>query len=723
MSDADFTIVPPITVTDAKLVTNVPDAVIAAYNAATTYGSGTQVGVMDALSIAVTFAASSVSSSLVYLAALSDTKAVLVYQGIVGDTTSWIQACVLTISGRSVTIGPLCAIPGAIVQNSVVKVSATQALLAFTNNTPGSTSGVCVCTLNMVDSTLTAGAILQVAAGYSGRPSLALMSATTAIIVYDNLVNFLTVSGASVSAAAAVVYTTYSAGHNYNPSVASLSSTQAIVCYTGSSNGHVRARTLDGVAPVTAAGTELDLANSSGGYSNSICALSTTKAILVNPVFGSTNYLHAYSVTVSGTTPSLDATCTGPLMGNNTFSGQTSISALSATSALMSYVGSIEDYVSSNVFTVGGGTISSGTPFNVSVLSGCTYPSVSTLNATKGLSAYVSSDGKAYATLLTVSGSTVSRMYASKQNIYQSLQTSNTGHSPDTSPTWWEFISSVYAPYSATITYYGEEIVSLRADNVHELYMSNRVDQTDLIGANLGNPLTKTNNSTDNWLFLGSSNARTMFDDIYNTQTSRAESIVVTVTPGEVVNTVALLNTEGTVATITQTVSGYSSSQSLTQHLANNWYDWYYTLPTTVADVVFTDIPPYANSSLTITIANAGSTAKCGVCKIGRGKILGRTQWDFERTINDYSNTAEDSFGNVSLVPRNYSKRLNLNVQIPAGFESSATTYLESVRATPLIFIGSTLYASSFIYGFLGAWRVPFTNIGKVASIEIKGLV
>ncbi|MFZ2309595.1 MAG: hypothetical protein WAW73_19635 [Rhodoferax sp.] len=297
------------------------------------------------------------------------------------------------------------------------------------------------------------------------------------------------------------------------------------------------------------------------------------------------------------------------------------------------------------------------------------------------------------------------------QTVYESLQNANTGHAPASSPSWWRLLGVVYAAYNPATTYAQGEIVSNIAANVHELYES-------VVAANVGNALT----DTAKWLLLGSTNARAMFDSTYGSQTTNAESIVAVIAPGVLVNSMFLGNLDASSVSLAQSVSGYAKTINLNSHLVRDWYSYFYEDLVRVKDVVFDDIPPYAASSLTLTVSNPGDTAKCGICSIGKSVTLGETAWDVIGGNISYSGTTTDGFGYTTFVPRANVKKLNLDVYISRGFESEAHRLLSLYTDVPMVFIGSTDYSMTMAYGYLGNWQVPITNSGKPAPIEIKGL-
>lgn len=298
----------------------------------------------------------------------------------------------------------------------------------------------------------------------------------------------------------------------------------------------------------------------------------------------------------------------------------------------------------------------------------------------------------------------------SAQLVYESLQNSNLNHALADDGVWWRLVGSVYPAYSGAVTYALNDIVSDLTN--HLLYKS-------LAGGNIGNALT----DAAKWLDIGPTNRWEMFDARYQTQSTNEDEITIVLTPGQAVTSLPILNVDGTSATLTQSTTGHTETINLVSHDVPDWFEYFFETPITTGDAVFLNIPPAPSETLTLTITNTGSTAKLGVVIIGTSRTIGLTQWEATRTINDYSRAVEDADGNVELTVGNYSKRLRLDVRIEPGLESEATRLLELYRATPMVFVGSTEYSMSIIYGFLGAWDVPISQTGRPAAIELKGLI
>lgn len=297
------------------------------------------------------------------------------------------------------------------------------------------------------------------------------------------------------------------------------------------------------------------------------------------------------------------------------------------------------------------------------------------------------------------------------QIVYKSLQASNTGHTPASSPTWWQVLGTVYAQYSGGTSYAIGDVVSNVASNVHELYES-------LVAANSGNALT----DESKWLSLGKTNRFTMFDKVVNTQTTQPEAITVVLATG-LINTLTMLNIDAVTVDIAQSISGYTKTVNLQTHNVLNWYDYWYEPLVRATDLVVDGIPPYATSQLTITANNPGGTAAIGTCFVGKSRTIGKTKWDLTGGNISYSSSNTDTFGNISMVRRPGARLLNFEVQIPPGFESEAHRLLTLYTDVEIVIIATSDYSMGALFGYLTRWDVPISRSGKTAQIEAKGLV
>jgi len=331
------------------------------------------------------------------------------------------------------------------------------------------------------------------------------------------------------------------------------------------------------------------------------------------------------------------------------------------------------------------------------ILTSCTVPEV-TVTAYSGATTYALAD------IRGVGGANNSQV------VYESLQASNLNHTPASSPTWWKNRGTVYGTYAGGTTYALADIVT-DATN-HLLYES-------IQASNTGHALT----DIAWWTPLGNTNRHKQFDTAVNSQTVAPYSISQVFTPGELTNTVTLLNAEGATATVTQSVSGYSEVKSLIKHEVLTWYDFYYEEPVRVGDVAFTDIPPYPASTLTVTVDNGTGEAAIGCCLLGKSRTIGTTLFNFSGGVLSYSTTTTSAQGNTTMVRRPNAKRLQFEVFVAEGFQSEAYRLLTLYTDVEMVFIGASEYSMGIAYGFLDQWDVYVTDTAKPASISIRGLI
>jgi hypothetical protein len=233
---------------------------------------------------------------------------------------------------------------------------------------------------------------------------------------------------------------------------------------------------------------------------------------------------------------------------------------------------------------------------------------------------------------------------------------------------------------------------------------------------------------TPKWLQIGATNRWKMFDAISGTQTSIATPLTIVLTPAQIFNSLALLNVAASSITVSMTVLGvnvYSSTVSMTTGLdVQNWYGFFFDPITNKTDVVFQDIPPYSNSIITITINNTSSFAACGNCVIGNSYSMGMTQYGAKAGITDYSVKTVDAFGNMTITPRAYSKRMTVDLAVPSALVDDLATVMALYRSTPIVWIGSdNLYTCLIVYGFYRDFEIniSYPQISH-CSLTIEGL-
>lgn len=234
-----------------------------------------------------------------------------------------------------------------------------------------------------------------------------------------------------------------------------------------------------------------------------------------------------------------------------------------------------------------------------------------------------------------------------------------------------------------------------------------------------------------NWDPQGPTNRWAMFDGTIQTQTTKANSLTVSIqlAADQAIDTVRLANVSAASLTVTLTdaVDGvvYSQTFDLTSTLGIDDYLPYFSEPIVrVRGKTVVDLPAlYTGALLTITLAAPGETVACGLCLAGLSRTLGGTQWGAELGFRDLSVKGEDDFGGLVVVKRAFKRTLDLNVVVQAGMVDELQRLLEEYRAEPVLFIGDQAYDTMAIYGFVKAFKTQVTTPTRsFSSISVESL-
>lgn len=235
------------------------------------------------------------------------------------------------------------------------------------------------------------------------------------------------------------------------------------------------------------------------------------------------------------------------------------------------------------------------------------------------------------------------------------------------------------------------------------------------------------------WLDLGADNKHSMFDLVIGTSTTALETLTVVIKPGEIFDSIALINLNASIVKITvrDGISGpivYEKTAGLSGTNVQDWYQYFFYDPLFKrTQVIFNNIPPYINAHITLELeAGDGEYVSLAQIVYGGLSVIGMTQYGANAGIVDYSIKNTDEFGNVSFVKRAYSKRVSAQVIVENSQLNRVQNYLYSIRATPAVWVVSdvpTFEEALVVYGW---YRDFSTDIAyptfSMMSIEIEGL-
>jgi len=228
------------------------------------------------------------------------------------------------------------------------------------------------------------------------------------------------------------------------------------------------------------------------------------------------------------------------------------------------------------------------------------------------------------------------------------------------------------------------------------------------------------------WFEVSATNAWRMFDGHGGTFTSNADTITITLTPGQI-NSIALLGLDANEVTVEMfdgATPVYSKTSSLQIENVGDWYEYFYEPIIKNDTLVLTDLPIYATATVDITIDNTGGDAECGLCVPGLFRNLGTTLWGASTGIIDYSIKQVDAFGTVTILERKFSKRASFDLVVDNVLISEISRLLAEFRATPVVWVGSADFDATVIYGFYRDFDTIIANpANSECSLEIEGII
>lgn len=276
-----------------------------------------------------------------------------------------------------------------------------------------------------------------------------------------------------------------------------------------------------------------------------------------------------------------------------------------------------------------------------------------------------------------------------------------------------------YAEWNVATAYtVGNRVILL---STHRIY--------EAVGSSTGvNPAT---DDGTNWLNIGATNRWKAFDQKIGDPVTQLDSISYTLTDDNSTPTgVALFGLKGVTATVTVTDSVEGEVYSQTNSLLDSdeifdWFSYFFEEITYVTTTLFTGIPPYRGSTVSVTVTeDTGETAQLGQLVFGYVTDLGVTTYGTAISIQDFSRKETDAFGNFIVVERAFANLVDFDVRLPTQTAGRVRRILAEYRATPIVYIGNE--DSSFgtiVYGFYRNFDITLdTPSLSFAAIEVEGL-
>ncbi len=279
---------------------------------------------------------------------------------------------------------------------------------------------------------------------------------------------------------------------------------------------------------------------------------------------------------------------------------------------------------------------------------------------------------------------------------------------------------------------YGEGDKVLRQHYVYE----------SLKASNTSDPLSSSSGISADWRKVGASNQWAMFDDVISTQTVApdvTDDLTVTVR-FDYCTCFALLNIVGESLTASIKDDGatepyWTRSMNLVSDVDNE-FDYEF-LPISYVDAVvndftdavFDDVPVCINGTLTVTVHKTGGGAAVGHLIVGLSRQPGLTLEGVRAGSRTFSKIIEDDYGNTTMLKGRVAKTFEGNIFMEPAVSDNVKRLLDSIDATPTLFIGDDRdsldggYQALTLYGLMKTYDITY-NIGQHAlAVTIYGMV
>jgi len=306
--------------------------------------------------------------------------------------------------------------------------------------------------------------------------------------------------------------------------------------------------------------------------------------------------------------------------------------------------------------------------------------------------------------------------------VYQSLQASNTGHTPSSSPTWWANIGTTYSVWASGTWATGDMVIVVAT---HSVYQRTTVSP----GASAVSPGSDT---TGMWIRISTTNRWAMFDMLSATGTTVVSPLTLVLAPGRM-SGLALLGIEDGGNVTLSMVSGATTVYSpavvtLDNAVIASLDDYFFSLFDLQTSVFDLGIPTYTDGVLTITVTG-GSAFVVGKCVVGTAVPVGITEEGPRVRDKSFSVTVRNDFGDLTDITKRKSIPLvSQTVMVEKASLRSARDAFKAARTCPCVFIGLNDASDDFadLVNFLGICTdveaVPKNSGLCPINAEIEGI-
>ncbi len=225
-------------------------------------------------------------------------------------------------------------------------------------------------------------------------------------------------------------------------------------------------------------------------------------------------------------------------------------------------------------------------------------------------------------------------------------------------------------------------------------------------------PETAINNVPPEWVEVKTTNKFALVDTKVFSPSISATPITISLTPGEIVDSLAAFELVNVTTVDISAVSAASGSVYSNTVTLNGYPEF-----------VDMDIPPF--SDLTITITFNGSDIEVGEVVTGLAYDIGKLLVGVQDATKDYSRQEFDEFGNLEFVKRPIVNQTTYPIAVAKDQAFNVKRLLNSLRGTAAVWVGDT--GGGFLlttYGYVERAPMVYDNQSVVKyQIKVRGSI
>lgn len=224
-----------------------------------------------------------------------------------------------------------------------------------------------------------------------------------------------------------------------------------------------------------------------------------------------------------------------------------------------------------------------------------------------------------------------------------------------------------------------------------------------------------------------------MFDGQVSIPTEATSPLVVTIR-APLANSVAFAGLVGAQLVVEVKDNGaspavYTRTINLDGTIILDWYMYFFEPFVQLGEVVLTDLPPYSNGQITMTLTSGSGAVEVGEMVWGTAYVLGADGTELGASVGiiDYSRKDTDNeTGRTTFTRRAFSKRMSGQFMVDNNKINGVQRILADIRAVPSVYIGSdeSDYAPLVVFGFYRDFSIDIAYPTKsLCRIEVEGLI